>query len=103
MSYSRTVKRGPTIEGGLEELFRVRYDDPKEHEIFDAADLARSLNVHPRTVGRWIAAGKLGGHRVGNRRSRLRIRALDYQVALWAACGRGDRRMANLLMRPSGW
>ena len=46
-------------------------------EPIDAASLAFALRIHPRTVQRWIAAGKLRAHRKGNVRSRWRVLGPD--------------------------
>jgi hypothetical protein len=61
--------------------------------------LAFALGIHPRTVQRWIAAGKPRGHRKGNVHSRWRVRVIDCERAYWEAAARKDRRMMVTLLR----
>jgi excisionase family DNA binding protein len=67
--------------------------------IFDAVDVARVLQVHPRTVQRWILAGKLRAHRKGNVRSRWRVSLYDCECAYWEADSRKDSRMLTAMIR----
>jgi len=67
--------------------------------IVDAVDVARALRVHPRTVQRWILAGKLRAHRMGNVRSRWRVRLSDCDRAYLEADSRKDRRMLEAMIR----
>jgi hypothetical protein len=68
-------------------------------EPIDAASLAFALRIHPRTVQRWIAAGKLRAHRKGNVRSRWRVLMIDCERAYWEAAARKDHRMMVTLLR----
>jgi excisionase family DNA binding protein len=72
--------------------------DPPD-PIVDGADVARALRVHPRTVQRWILAGKLQAHREGNVRSRWRVRLSDCERAYHEADRDKDRRMLEAMIR----
>lgn len=91
---------GPSLPPDLEEML-IEHDDPEDFVPFFASDIARCHGFHPRTVCRWIQAGKLRAHRLGEPRSRWRVLPIDYARAIWAAAFRDDRRMINLLTR--GW
>ena len=67
--------------------------------ILDGVDVARALQVHPRTVQRWILAGKLRAHRKGNVRSRWRVSLYDFKCAYWEADSKKDRRMLTAMIR----
>src|SRR5450759_1557095 len=67
--------------------------------IVDGVDVARALRVHPRTVQRWILAGKLRAHRKGNVRSRWRVSLADCERAYWEADASKDRRMVEAMIR----
>jgi excisionase family DNA binding protein len=67
--------------------------------IVDGVEVARALQVHPRTVQRWILAGKLRAHRKGNVRSRWRVRLADCERAYWEANSSRDRRMLEAMIR----
>jgi excisionase family DNA binding protein len=67
--------------------------------IVDAVDVARALQVHPRTVQRWILKGKLRAHRRGNVRSRWRVSLDDCERAYWAADTIKDIRMLKVMIR----
>lgn len=71
----------------------------RESPIFDAGVVARVLRVHPRTVQRWILAGKLRAHRKGNVRSRWRVRLADLDRAYWEADSSRDRPMLAAMIR----
>jgi excisionase family DNA binding protein len=62
-------------------------------DIVGPVFIAATLGVHPRTVRRWIAAGWLRGHRLGNRKSHLRVMACDLEALLRTSKAR------RLLMR----
>jgi excisionase family DNA binding protein len=40
-------------------------NEPRPVQLLTREQVARSLNVHPRTVGRLLESGKLAGYRVG--------------------------------------
>lgn len=86
--------RGPILPPDLEELVG-QGREPEDLEWFDSIDIAHCLNIHPRTVQRWIRSGKLGAHRLGNPRSRWRVSAASFERAIWAAAYRVDRRMLS--------
>jgi excisionase family DNA binding protein len=67
--------------------------------IVDATAVARVLQVHPRTVQRWILTGKLRAHRKGNVRSRWRVSLYDFEVAYWEADSKKDRRMVEAIIK----
>jgi excisionase family DNA binding protein len=67
--------------------------------IVDAVIVARVLRVHPRTVQRWILAGKLRAHRKGNVRSRWRVSFSDLDRAYWEADISKDRCMLEAMTR----
>jgi len=67
--------------------------------IVDAVLVARVLQIHPRTVQRWILKGKLRAHRKGNVRSRWRVSFSDLDWAYWQADARKDRRMLEAMIR----
>ena len=70
----------------------------------NASALADALGVHRRTVLRWIAAGKIRAHRMGQRRSRWRVLPVDYERAVFAAfTSPRDARTAALLIRGRIW
>jgi excisionase family DNA binding protein len=81
--------------------------------IVDAADVARALGLHRSTVAGWIRRGVLRGHRLGDVRSRLRVRLRDVRALLRSrrALGRGILRMVaqstaledGERQRPSAW
>ena len=77
-------------------LSRARRPEPGT--IFDAADFARVLKVHPRTVQRWILAGKLHAHRKGNVRSRWRVSLDDVKRAWWEAAGVKEHKHISVAM-----
>jgi excisionase family DNA binding protein len=67
--------------------------------IVDAVVIAHVLRVHPRTVQRWILAGKLRAHRKGNLRSHWRVSFDDLALAYWEADHIQDRRMIEAMIR----
>jgi excisionase family DNA binding protein len=67
--------------------------------IVDATAVARVLQVHPRTVQRWILTGKLRAHRKGSVRSRWRVSLYDFEVAYWEAEAHGGERMLKAMIR----
>lgn len=67
--------------------------------IVNVVDIASSLDVHPRTVQRWILAGKVPAHRMGAIRSRWRVRLGDLDRAFWVADRTKDRRMLTAMIR----
>jgi len=69
--------------------------DDAQNLIVDAVDVARARGVHPRTVQRWILAGKLKGRRMGGIRSRWRVRLRDCERAYWAVPTRGTGQMCT--------
>ena len=78
-------------------LSRARRSGPET--IVDGVDVARALQVHPRTVQRWILSGRLRGHRKGNVRSRWRVYLDDLGRAYWEAGSNGGKRMLETMIR----
>lgn len=53
------------------------------------AEVATALHVHPRTVRKWIAGGKLRGFRVGSR-----FRVTPGEVERFVAAGMPDETLS---------
>jgi excisionase family DNA binding protein len=49
----------------------------RRHQLVSLAAAADATDVHPRTVRRWIAAGRLTGYRVGPRLIRVDLAEVD--------------------------
>ncbi len=90
--------RGSERDRALAAACPLHFDSaPGGYEWFDAADFARLLRVRQSTVRRWIARGVLAGRRMGNPRSRLRVRFIDWERAFVAAVMYGDARTLRAL------
>lgn len=50
---------------------------PPERQLVTVAAVAAQLGVHPQTVRRWIAQGRLTGYRLGPRLLRLDAAQVD--------------------------
>ena len=56
----------------------VKPKPPNAEHFFDVPTVAKKLQKHPMTIYRWIKAGQLPAHRIGNKKtSPLRIKESD--------------------------
>jgi excisionase family DNA binding protein len=94
---------------GVEDISSRRKS--RRDEVVDACVLASVLGVHRETICRWVRRGKLRGHRLGDVRSRVRIRMKDFVAFALEWQGRGiNRIIAQAIVlgpgqrqRPSAW
>jgi excisionase family DNA binding protein len=80
----------------------LRIPKATRERVVDASVLAAVLGIHRETVCRWVRRGKLRGHRLGDVRSRVRIRMGDFLDFVLSWQGRGINRIIGqaLLLRP---
>jgi len=71
--------RALVVEVVRSELPRILDERAATPERLSTSEAARSANVHPKTVRRWIAEGKLPSERAGRE---IRVRRTDLEALL---------------------
>jgi hypothetical protein len=70
-------------------------------DILSPADIGAALGVSVRSPRRWVLEGRLRGHRLGDRRSEVRVKSADLEVFL-VESKLGRRVLGRALRRNGG-